>query len=51
MMGVGLGDAFKDLAHTMGGDKIAALYTKVTGNDCGCADRQKQWNAFWPKFR
>lgn len=51
MMGVGLGDAFADVAHVMGADKIAGLYTKVTGNDCGCADRQKNWNDLWPHFR
>lgn len=47
--GIALGDGFANLTHFMGIDKVAAFYTKTTGNDCGCKYRQEWMNRLMPK--
>lgn len=46
--GKGLGDAIADLSHLTGIDRIANYYEKVTGKDCGCAQRQVTLNRLVP---
>jgi len=46
--GKGLGDAFADLAHMTGMDRVAKFYEKVTGKDCGCDQRRKALNQLVP---
>ena len=44
----GVGDTAKRVLHRMGGDALAWLFRKVTGRDCGCADRRARLNAMYP---
>lgn len=44
----GLGDTIAKITATTGLDKIAALYTSITGRDCGCKDRQEALNKLFP---
>lgn len=44
----GLGDTIARLTHATGLDKLAHLYTRVTGKDCGCQGRQAALNKFFP---
>jgi hypothetical protein len=46
--GKGLGDAIADFAHITGLDRVAALYERVTGKDCGCDARQETLNKYFP---
>ena len=39
-----LGDAVADLTQVTGLDKVAQLYTNLTGKDCGCQSRQEKLN-------
>jgi hypothetical protein len=41
-----MGDAVADAAHAAGLDKGAALYTQITGRDCGCEQRRQLLNSF-----
>jgi hypothetical protein len=42
----GFGDDFAKLAKTIGADVFADNMAKMLGyDDCGCADRQKEWNS------
>ncbi|MCB0209097.1 MAG: hypothetical protein KDJ52_07200 [Anaerolineae bacterium] len=43
-----MGDAVADLTHATGLDKVAQLYTDITGRDCGCQDRQAMLNRLLP---
>lgn len=40
----GLGDDVERLAHLLGADKLAKLYTSLTGRDCGCNGRKALLN-------
>ena len=44
----GLGDTIFKITHATGLDKLAELYTKVTGKDCGCKSRQEALNKLVP---
>lgn len=44
----GLGDTVAKITHATGIDKLAALYTQVTGKDCGCTRRQEFLNKLVP---
>lgn len=44
----GLGDTVARLAHAVGADKLAEVYTRVTGRDCGCQQRQETLNRIFP---
>ncbi len=46
--GKGLGDVIADITHKTGLDKVAELYTQVTGQDCGCKQRQEMLNNLFP---
>lgn len=46
--GVGLGDVVEDLAHRTGLNKLAELYTDVTGQPCGCEQRKAFLNRLVP---
>jgi len=45
--GDGLGDTVADLAHLTGMDQLAKTYEQVTGNSCGCKERQEKLNQFF----
>lgn len=44
----GLGDTVEKIAKATGLDKVAQVYTKVTGKDCGCAKRKAALNQAVP---
>ena len=44
----GLGDTVAHLAHAVGADKVAELYTHVTGHPCNCGARQDALNKAFP---
>ncbi len=44
----GLGDTVAKITHATGLDKLAQLYTQVTGKPCGCTSRQEALNKLVP---
>ncbi len=46
--GKALGDSLADVFHFAGLDRLAALYSQVTGLDCGCKARQEKFNQLVP---
>jgi hypothetical protein len=44
----GLGDTIAKITHATGLDKLAELYTQLTGKDCGCKNRQEALNKLVP---
>lgn len=44
----GLGDTIKRACDATGIDKLAKVFTQLTGIDCKCADRQKWLNIMFP---
>jgi hypothetical protein len=44
----GLGDTVAKVTHATRLDKLAHLYTKITGKDCGCKNRQEWLNRIFP---
>ena len=44
----GLGDTVYKITHATGLDKLAEMYTKITGKPCGCAERQEALNKLLP---
>jgi hypothetical protein len=44
----GLGDTIAKITHATGLDKLSELYTKITGQPCGCKDRQEVLNKLFP---
>jgi len=48
VVGKGLGDLVADFTHATRLDKLAELYTRCTGKDCGCAARQDALNRLAP---
>jgi hypothetical protein len=46
----GTGDTIKQITDATGISKLAKLYTQITGNDCGCGQRQAKWNR-WFRYR
>jgi hypothetical protein len=45
---VGLGDTVFNTTHKLGLDKLAELYTKLSGRPCNCASRQEALNKLVP---
>ena len=43
-----LGDAVADFTQAAGLDKVAQLYTDLTGKNCGCQARQDALNRLFP---
>ncbi len=43
-----LGDQVADFTHATGLDRLAHVYTQVTGQDCGCKQRQAWLNQHFP---
>jgi hypothetical protein len=44
----GLGDTIAKITKATGLDQLATLYTKITGQPCGCASRQEVLNKLIP---
>ena len=44
----GLGDTIAKITHATGLDKLAEMYTQITGRPCGCAERQEALNKLFP---
>jgi len=44
----GLGDTVARVIHSTGLDKLATIYTQVTGKPCNCGARQEVLNALFP---
>jgi hypothetical protein len=44
----GLGDTIYKITHATGLNKLAEMYTKVTGQPCGCSNRQEALNKLVP---
>ena len=42
--GKGLGDVVADIIHATGLDTLAQEYTRLTGQSCGCQERQEALN-------
>ena len=48
--GQGLGDAVATLTQLTGMQQLAQAYTQVTGQDCGCQQRQNLLNQWIPNL-
>ena len=48
--GKGLGDVVADIIHATGLDVLATEYTRLTGQSCGCAERQEALNNLFPSI-
>ena len=46
----GAGDTLKTAIESIGAQKLAEVFTKITGKDCGCSGRQQAFNK-WFKYR
>lgn len=44
----GLGDTIARIADKVGGNTLADWYERITGENCGCADRHSKLNAKYP---
>ena len=44
----GLGDTIYKITHATGLDKLASIYTSITGKPCGCSERQDALNKLIP---
>ena len=44
----GFGDTVAKITHATGLDKLAEVYTKITGRPCGCKTRQEGLNKLIP---
>ena len=44
----GIGDTLARQFGRLGADRLATLYKRLTGLDCGCADRQRDLNERFP---
>lgn len=44
----GLGDTVQKITHATGVEKLAEMYTKITGRPCGCSQRQEALNKLFP---
>lgn len=44
----GLGDTVAKFTHATGLDKLSGLYSRITGKDCGCSQRQDALNRLVP---
>jgi len=47
----GFGDTVSKIAKAVGADKIAKVYEKATGKDCGCNKRKDTLNRVFPYER
>lgn len=50
LTGIALGDCCAGITSFTGLDRLAALYSQVTGKDCGCKQRQAYLNKLAPKI-
>jgi hypothetical protein len=48
MKSKGLGDTVEKIAKTIGADKVAKVYEKISGKPCGCASRKEKLNNKFP---
>ncbi len=48
--GKGLGDYVADFTNATGLNKVAELYTEITGEPCGCEQRQEMLNNLVPNL-
>ena len=48
--GKGLGDRVYDFTHVTGLNRLAELYSNVTGCDCGCERRRQTLNQWVPNI-
>jgi hypothetical protein len=46
--GKGLGDVVADIIQATGLDVLATEYTRLTGQSCGCQERQEALNNLFP---
>jgi hypothetical protein len=44
----GLGDSIAHITKATGLDMLSTIYTKITGQPCGCASRQEALNKLFP---
>ncbi|MFN2195796.1 MAG: hypothetical protein ACK2UW_06695 [Anaerolineales bacterium] len=44
----GLGDVVAEFTHATGLDQLAKKYENLTGNSCGCDERQAKLNQLFP---
>jgi hypothetical protein len=44
----GFGDTVYKVTHITGLDKLAEIYTQITGKPCGCSQRQEALNKLFP---
>lgn len=44
----GLGDIVARTIGPVGGDAFKAWYKAITGESCGCTERQEEWNYIYP---
>ena len=44
----GLGDVVAEFTHAAGLDRLAHTYENVTGQSCGCKERQQKLNQLFP---
>lgn len=44
----GFGDTIAKITHATGLDKLADIYTNITGKPCGCQSRQEALNKLFP---
>ena len=47
----GFGDTVSKIVKAVGADKIAKVYEKATGKDCGCNKRKDTLNRVFPYER
>ena len=47
----GLGDIIADLTQLTGLDQLAKSYEEVTGQSCGCKQRQRKLNLLFPTVK
>ncbi len=47
----GVGDTLARILGNVGADGLAHWYEKITGHDCGCANRQAKLNAIFPYLK
>jgi hypothetical protein len=45
---VGIGDTVARMLAIIGSATMAEAYKRITGRDCGCADRRAKLNAQYP---
>lgn len=44
----GIGDIIQRVIGPIGGDAFKKWYKRIFGKDCGCSERQEEWNLSYP---